>query len=40
MTVCQDGPDVPQANVGDARITRLGAFLRRYSLDELPQFFT
>ena len=22
---------------GDARVTRVGAFLRRYSLDELPQ---
>ncbi len=33
------GEKVTQATKGDPRITKFGAFLRRTSLDELPQFF-
>lgn len=38
MTVAEDGAQVVQATRNDQRVTRVGAFLRRSSLDELPQF--
>jgi putative colanic acid biosynthesis UDP-glucose lipid carrier transferase len=37
MTVTDDGPMIVQATKFDPRTTRFGRFLRRYSLDELPQ---
>jgi putative colanic acid biosynthesis UDP-glucose lipid carrier transferase len=37
MTVAEDGDVVRQATRNDSRVTRFGAFLRRTSLDELPQ---
>lgn len=39
MTCCDNGASVKQATKDDQRITRVGAVLRRTSLDELPQLF-
>jgi len=37
MRVTEDGPTIRQASKDDDRRTRLGAFLRRSCIDELPQ---
>jgi Undecaprenyl-phosphate glucose phosphotransferase len=39
MRVWEDGQTVTQAQRNDPRVTRFGGFLRRTSLDELPQLF-
>ncbi|HJW24944.1 MAG TPA: undecaprenyl-phosphate glucose phosphotransferase [Rhodocyclaceae bacterium] len=38
MRVCQDGAEVPQATREDPRVTPVGRFIRKTSIDELPQF--
>lgn len=39
MSVCEDTGVITQATQNDARVTQLGAVLRKTSLDELPQLF-
>jgi putative colanic acid biosynthesis UDP-glucose lipid carrier transferase len=38
MRVTEDGPEVRQATRDDDRVTRFGKWLRKTSLDEIPQF--
>jgi len=39
MKVLEDGAQIQQVTRDDPRVTRIGRFLRRYSIDELPQLF-
>ncbi len=37
--IVHEDKEVKQATKGDSRITKIGAFMRRTNLDEMPQFF-
>lgn len=37
MSVLEDGPSIVQTQLADKRVTHVGAWLRRTSIDELPQ---
>lgn len=39
LNVCENGNEVKQVVECDHRVTKLGSYLRRMSIDELPQFF-
>ncbi len=39
MHTLDDGPIIPQATRDDPRLTRIGRWLRRWNVDEIPQLF-
>jgi Undecaprenyl-phosphate glucose phosphotransferase len=39
MRTCEDGPVIRQACKDDPRVTRIGRWLRRLNIDEVPQLF-